>query len=306
MWTKFTGYLLVLCILLGYAQSTRIQSESTYTGLDDVLVETDGFLEADISQQLDELERSTSLTKQQKEQRVSLLEKKVTVLEQRQRIDILERKIAHLEAAFRVGPATYEYHTTQPVQAATTGGTVSPAGVVSSSGDRITSEGGGQSTQASLPPPSGSSAAGCPLMTYNKGWGSIFLNKKPRIDKGFERAMDIMHDAAKELGLKIHVTSHYRSPGHVVKGAVYPPASKSNHKVGHALDVNFVTPSGFCNSACIRGQRNSAVRSFVQKIKAAGLRWGGDFNDPVHFDDGLNIRNRAGYDALYVKIGNEC
>jgi hypothetical protein len=43
------------------------------------------------------------------------------------------------------------------------------------------------------------------------------------------------------------------------------------------------------------------VKQFINEVKATGMRWGGDFGkpDPVHFDDGLNIKNMALWTAKY-------
>jgi len=85
--------------------------------------------------------------------------------------------------------------------------------------------------------------------------------------------------------------STFRIDGTYVPGAVVPPAKKSSHLVGHAIDMNVLYGAGYshaCNSSCLMSaKRPQPVTDFINAVKAAGMRWGGDFQkiDPVHFDD---------------------
>eukprot|EP00163_Fabomonas_tropica_P029423 TRINITY_DN6287_c0_g1_i3.p1 TRINITY_DN6287_c0_g1~~TRINITY_DN6287_c0_g1_i3.p1 ORF type:complete len:235 (-),score=48.61 TRINITY_DN6287_c0_g1_i3:855-1559(-) len=233
----------------------------------------------------------------------------------RTRADNLEKRIAHLEASFGVGPRTYQVHpdasSLRQALNQLTGENkpiIRPRARPTSTATTSGASQSTQSSQRSLSSPSAPSGGGCPLMTYSRGWGSVFINKQPRIDRAFQPAMDIIHDAAVANGLKVYVTSHYRAPGQQVRGAIVPPASRSNHKVGHAIDFNLQGSFGFCNGACIQRLSHSAVRNFIAQCKSAGLRWGGDWSrrDPVHLDDGLNVKSRSVYDQTYVAIGNNC
>ena len=86
----------------------------------------------------------------------------------------------------------------------------------------------------------------------------------------------------------VWVTHAFRREGQNIGGTVVPPASNSNHLVGHSIDFNLDTPSGWCNSDCLDWETNSYAKCFTDKIQAdRTLRWGASFNDPVHVDDYL-------------------
>lgn len=110
---------------------------------------------------------------------------------------------------------------------------------------------------------------------------------------------------------KVFITSSYRSTT-LVKGAIVTPARKSNHLIGHAIDMNLIdrTTGKFCNSGCLRGSKKPrGVTCFIGKIRSdASLRWGGDFrrSDPVHIDDATNIRNSQLWSRLYNSLQKNC
>ena len=75
-----------------------------------------------------------------------------------------------------------------------------------------------------------------------------------------------------------------------------PPAKRSNHLVGHAIDMNIFmgNRNPWFNSKKLKRSnlRNLPleVRTFIDMIRDDDvLRWGGDFvkEDPVHIDDNL-------------------
>jgi hypothetical protein len=112
--------------------------------------------------------------------------------------------------------------------------------------------------------------------------------------------LDRLNDFAGACGVEIHVVSSFREPDRAPSGAIVPPATRSNHFVGHAIDMNVKSPSGFFNSQKLKRADLAAlpaeVRGFIQKVRDdPDLRWGGDFNpqDPVHIDDGLNRTHPA-------------
>ena len=111
--------------------------------------------------------------------------------------------------------------------------------------------------------------------------------------------------------LQIHVTSSFRKSGQRVEGAIVTPARRSNHFVGHAIDINAIDGGKWCNSRCLQSRPAgySGVTCFINKIKGdPTLRWGGDFRtkDPVHIDDGLNLKDRPKYDKLYNELQKNC
>ncbi len=97
----------------------------------------------------------------------------------------------------------------------------------------------------------------------------------------------------------IKVTNAYRRGTHV-PGAIVKPASMSNHKVGHAIDMNLIFGNGeLANSTYMhpsnRSNWASPVKGFLDDIiNDPELRWGGTFGtgiDPVHIDDDLNHKD---------------
>lgn len=116
-------------------------------------------------------------------------------------------------------------------------------------------------------------------------------------DRDFFPHLDRVNQFAEQAGVWIHVTSSTREPNRSVTGAIVPPARRSNHMVGHAIDMNLRTADAFFNSKALR-KSNFAnlppnVRTFLQSLRDDPvLVWGGDFSteDPVHIDDRLNTR----------------
>ena len=89
------------------------------------------------------------------------------------------------------------------------------------------------------------------------------------------------------------------------------PARRSNHFVGHAIDMNLAGPGYWCNSRCLRYRLNQyrGAKCFIGKIRGdSNLRWGGDFTvkDVVHIDDGINLRKPNTYNALYNRLQKHC
>lgn len=92
---------------------------------------------------------------------------------------------------------------------------------------------------------------------------------------------------ARDKHVTLRVNQAFRVQGLPVSGAVVPPASSSQHLIGHALDVNIVDGSTVNTSAMfIAGAATQPASDFVKAAKELGLRWGGDFSpvDPPHFD----------------------
>lgn len=113
------------------------------------------------------------------------------------------------------------------------------------------------------------------------------------------------------LHLQIVLTSSFRKDdGRKLQGAIVTPSKRSNHFVGHAIDMN-VLDGSLCNSKCLgnKNKHSAGVKCFISKIKGnIALRWGGDFSkpDPVHIDDGLNRSDRNQYNQLYESLQTNC
>ena len=122
------------------------------------------------------------------------------------------------------------------------------------------------------------------------------------IDEDFEPSLIKMNAIAQKYNITVFVNSSYRVDANV-PGAIVTPATHSNHMIGHAIDCNLELAGAFYNSTKMQ-TATGVIRQFIDEVKAAGLRWGGDFGkpDPVHFDDGLNITNMLAWTAKYNQL----
>ncbi len=141
----------------------------------------------------------------------------------------------------------------------------------------------------------------CDIRPYHR---TQFIGKEIRADVDFWPHLDRINQYALDCDVQVFVTSSTREPGRTVRGNIVKPASRSNHLVGHAIDMNLKSRNGFFNSTKLKrsnfNQLPDETREFLDKVRADGdLRWGGDFSkeDPVHIDDGLNVRNPERWDA---------
>lgn len=138
--------------------------------------------------------------------------------------------------------------------------------------------------------------------------GSQFVGRQVHADIEFVPLLETINELARNNGLKIFVTSSARQAGAPVGGAIVRPATRSNHMVGHAIDMNVQIGDRLYNSDDLGDFENlpNSIKAFINGIRAVpNLRWGGDFNpdpDPVHIDDGLNVRNRDEWDAKFSII----
>ncbi len=108
------------------------------------------------------------------------------------------------------------------------------------------------------------------------------------VHQDFVPRVTAMNAAAKNAKVTLRINQSFRVQGLPVSGAVVPPASKSQHLIGHAMDLNIVDGSLVNTSAMfIAGTASQGAKDFVKAAKSLGLRWGGDFSpkDPPHFDD---------------------
>lgn len=100
-----------------------------------------------------------------------------------------------------------------------------------------------------------------------------------------------MNDEAKKAQVMLRINQTFRRQGVPPTGAVVPPATKSQHLVGHAVDLNIVDGDTVNTTALFKaGTETEDADKFIAAVKAQGLRWGGDFAtvDYIHFDDFLN------------------
>ena len=136
------------------------------------------------------------------------------------------------------------------------------------------------------------------VITIRPYQNSAFTGNPIQADVDFEACLNRLNSYAQECGVTIHVTSSFRTPNAALRGTIVPPAERSNHLIGHAIDMNLQSASGFFPSAKLRRANlpnlPEEIRRFLEKVRAdPELRWGGDFitEDPVHIDDGLNVRH---------------
>ena len=124
------------------------------------------------------------------------------------------------------------------------------------------------------------------------------------IDEDFEQSLVKMNDIALKYNITVMVNSSYRADANNIRGAIVTPATHSNHMIGHAIDCNLMLKGVLYNSVKMQSDQGT-VRQFINEVKATtGMRWGGDFKkpDPVHFDDGLNIKNMALWTSKYNEL----
>lgn len=158
------------------------------------------------------------------------------------------------------------------------------------------------STDLFPPAPTGTALSPvCDIRIYRN---SQFIGEELHADLDFFACLDRLNAFAVQCEIELYVTSSTREPGRTVRGAIAPPATRSNHLVGHAIDVNVKSASGFFNSKALRRANLSRlpeqVRTFISLVRDdPELRWGGDFRreDPVHIDDNLNNREPAVWDS---------
>lgn len=129
-----------------------------------------------------------------------------------------------------------------------------------------------------------------------------FIGAQVKVDQDFVPALNRVCDYAKTFNLKIWATSSTRSLDNQVRGAIVPPASKSCHHIGHAIDMNIQFEGKLYNSKKLKrsnlNKLPQAIGDFISVIREDdGLRWGGDFNteDPVHIDDDFYHKQQIMY-----------
>jgi hypothetical protein len=100
-----------------------------------------------------------------------------------------------------------------------------------------------------------------------KGYNGLRIE----VDAGFKSEMDKMNQFAKDCSVTVQVTHAFRKEGQNIGGTIVPPASNSNHLVGHAIDFNLETPNGWCNGDCLDWENNSYGRVSSRNDKLNNL-----------------------------------
>lgn len=140
-----------------------------------------------------------------------------------------------------------------------------------------------------------------PLVLFE---GSNFSGKPCRADVQFIPSLEKVNQYAKDASVTVYVTSSFRTTTNV-NGAIVKPATFSNHLAGHGIDMNLIYDNGkWANSSVLKRYPNvpGPVKQFLKSIiDDPSLRWGGKFRttDPVHIDDGLNVKNRPKWEERY-------
>ena len=136
--------------------------------------------------------------------------------------------------------------------------------------------------------------------------GSQFIGKPVLVDIEFVSELNKINTFARDFGLQVFVTSSARQQGVAVGNTIVMPASRSNHLVGHGIDMNLKKDGDSFNSSALRKsalrRQPKAVRDFIKAIRNDDtLRWGGDFGveDPVHIDDALNRRDAMAWEEKF-------
>jgi len=115
------------------------------------------------------------------------------------------------------------------------------------------------------------------------------------VHREFLPFLERIADYAAKAEINLVITNSCGNPLQELQGEVVPPAKKSNHLAGHAIDVN-VRQKGITYTSSELARDNfdrlpASVKEFIQRLRDdSRIRWGGDFRrqDPVHIDDEWN------------------
>ena len=132
------------------------------------------------------------------------------------------------------------------------------------------------------------------LLAYPAAAAHEFL-----MHQNFAASVATLNTEAARASVHLRVNQSFRVQGVAPSGAVVPPATNSQHLIGHALDLNIVDGNTVNTAAMFAaGTQSKGARDFIDAVKKRGIRWGGDFSpkDPPHFDD---LVPPAGDDYLF-------
>ncbi len=129
---------------------------------------------------------------------------------------------------------------------------------------------------------------------------------KIMVETGFVAKLNTVNALAVKHKLIVWVTNSTRIGDVKLKGTIVTPSKMSNHKVGHAIDMNLqcMVSGEWFNTAKMRNPEGKDNIFLTEVDLDSQLRWGGKFNvkDEVHIDDGLNIVNPVLYRAIFKDI----
>lgn len=144
------------------------------------------------------------------------------------------------------------------------------------------------------------------LIQYTASNIKGYNGHKIMIEEGFAAKLDTVNALAIKHNVTVWVTNSTRIGDVKLKGAIVKPASMSNHKVGHAIDMNVQCnkTNEWFNTAKMRDGKGVDNAFLIEVDLDSSLRWGGRFTtkDEVHIDDGLNIVNPKLWKEIYNSI----
>ncbi|HSY21022.1 MAG TPA: peptidoglycan-binding domain-containing protein [Polyangiaceae bacterium] len=108
------------------------------------------------------------------------------------------------------------------------------------------------------------------------------------VDREFAAMLGLMNAKAAQENLYVQVNQVFRVEGASVSGAVVPPATRSAHKLGRAIDLQLGTSStsASLSTEMKNAPANAPFGRFRDYMVAVGCRYGGCFaaTDPPHYD----------------------
>ena len=129
----------------------------------------------------------------------------------------------------------------------------------------------------------------------------IVSNTEVVVSRSASSMIQLMNDTAANLKITIYINQAFRIHGVKVTGSVVPPATKSQHLIGHAVDCNIVDGKTWNTSNDFKmNKQTKNADKFIEKMKEKLYRWGGNFSktDTPHFDKQLNASS-FDYDAKF-------
>lgn len=136
---------------------------------------------------------------------------------------------------------------------------------------------------------------------FKKISSSSIMKDEVVISKAALPLLKELNKLAKEKKVNIKINQALRIVGVAVSGAVVTPASKSQHLIGHAFDLNIVDGTNWNTSANFKKKTESDnAKKIIKSLKSDSYRWGGDWGTPdtPHFDSKLDS-NSITYDAKF-------
>jgi hypothetical protein len=131
------------------------------------------------------------------------------------------------------------------------------------------------------------------------------FDKEVIVDSSFVEKIYSINDYAQKNNIRILVQQSFRNVGEKIENTVVVPYIRSNHFVGHAIDINLEYSDVWYNSTRLRkyNELPEAIKDFLKYCMSNNIRWGGLFEIPdvVHFDDNLEGNNSKLYNFLLVK-----